>query len=148
MATAIDPIVTYAVQSPRRDMKDRLRDWIPRLVLAPSFALILVFVYGFNLWTLLISFTNSKAFTNFSFIGWANYARLWTWTFQTDPPSNWYTALVNMVLFGGLYVIFCLALGLALAILLAPFAPVTLPSSRFIAGDPMKSATNRLEGEL
>jgi len=118
MATAIDPIVTYAVQSPRRDMKDRLRDWIPRLVLAPSFALILVFVYGFNLWTLLISFTNSKAFTNFSFIGWANYARLWTWTFQTDPPSNWYTALVNMVLFGGLYVIFCLVLGLALAILL------------------------------
>ena len=22
-----------------------------------------------------------------------NYQKLWTWTFETDPPSNWYTAL-------------------------------------------------------
>jgi len=54
-------------------MRDRLRHLLPRLVLAPSFLLILFFVYGFNLWTLLLSFTNSKAFTNFNFIGWANY---------------------------------------------------------------------------
>ena len=66
----------------------------------------------------LLSFTNSKAFANFNFIGWANYQKLWTWTFETDPPSNWYTALVNMGLFGSLYVIFCLFLGLLLAILL------------------------------
>ena len=118
MTTAIDPIVAYAVRGPRPGLKERFRDWLPRLVLAPSFALVLFFVYGFNLWTLLLSFTNSKAFTSFHFIGWANYAKLWNWTFQTDPPSNWYTALVNMVLFGGLYVIFCLVLGLALAILL------------------------------
>ena len=62
----------------------RLQDWLPRLVLAPSFALVLIFVYGFNLWTLLLSFTNSKAFTNLNFIGWANYQKLWTWTFQTS----------------------------------------------------------------
>jgi glucose/mannose transport system permease protein len=118
MTTAIDPVVAYAVERPRPGLRDRLRDWIPRLVLAPSFALVLIFVYGFNFWTLLISFTNSKAFANFNFIGWGNYAKLWTWTFEVDPPSNWYTALVNMVIFGGLYVIFCLVLGLALAILL------------------------------
>ena len=112
MTTAIDPVVAYAVEGPRPGLKDRLRDWLPRLVLAPSFALVLFFVYGFNLWTVLISFTNSKAFTNFNFIGWANYMKLWNWTFESDPPSNWYTALVNMVLFGGLYVIFCLVLGL------------------------------------
>ena len=53
-----------------------------------------------------------------NFIGLGNYEKLWTWTFETDPPSNWYTALVNMGLFGGLYVIFCLVLGLTLAILL------------------------------
>ena len=47
-----------------------------------------------------------------NFIGWANYQKLWNWTFETDPPSNWYTAIVNMGLFGGLYVIFCLVLGL------------------------------------
>jgi len=96
----------------------RLQDWLPRLVLAPSFVLVLIFVYGFNLWTLLLSFTNSKAFTNLNFIGWANYSKLWTWTFQSSPPSNWYTALVNMGIFGGLYVGFCLVLGLTLAILL------------------------------
>jgi glucose/mannose transport system permease protein len=118
MTTAIDPIVAHAIQSPQRDFRDRLRDWIPRLVLGPSFLLILVFVYGFNIWTLLLSFTNSRAFANFNFIGWANYQKLWTWTFETDPPSNWYTALVNMGLFGSLYVIFCLFLGLLLAILL------------------------------
>ena len=35
--------------------------WLPRLVLAPSFVLVLIFVYGFNLWTLFLSFTNSRA---------------------------------------------------------------------------------------
>ncbi len=65
-----------------------------------------------------LSFTNSKAFTNLNFIGWSNYRKLWNWTFEIDPPSNWYTALVNMGMFGGLYVVFCLALGLTLAILL------------------------------
>ena len=46
------------------DCATRLQDLLPRLVLAPSFLLVLVFVYGFNLWTLFLSFTNSKAFTN------------------------------------------------------------------------------------
>ena len=117
MTTTVEPIVA-AVRSPHGGLRDRLRDLVPKLVLAPSFALVLFFIYGFNLWTLLLSFTNSKAFPNLNFIGFANYQKLWNWTFQTDPPSNWYTALVNMGLFGGLYVAFCLALGLTLAILL------------------------------
>jgi glucose/mannose transport system permease protein len=95
-----------------------MQDWLPRLVLAPSFLLILVFVYGFNLWTVFLSFTNSKAFVSTRLIGLANYEKLWNWTFDVDPPSNWYTALVNMGLFGGLYVVICLVLGLGLAILL------------------------------
>ena len=118
MTTTTQPIALAVVHQPHGGMRDRLRDWLPRLVLGPSFLLILFFVYGFNLWTLLLSFTNSKAFSNFNFIGWANYQKLWTWTFQSDPPSNWYTAIVNMGIFGGLYVVFCLALGLFLAILL------------------------------
>jgi len=32
-------------------LRGRFQDWLPRLVLAPSFLLVLVFVYGFNLWT-------------------------------------------------------------------------------------------------
>jgi glucose/mannose transport system permease protein len=118
VTTTAEPIVAAVAHSPGGGLRDRLRDILPRLVLAPSFALVLIFVYGFNLWTLILSFTSSKAFTNLNFIGLANYQKLWNWTFQTDPPSSWYTALVNMGLFGGLYVAFCLALGLMLAILL------------------------------
>jgi glucose/mannose transport system permease protein len=99
-------------------LRSFFQDWLPRLVLAPSFLLVLVFVYGFNLWTLFLSFTNSKAFPTTNLIGFTNYLRLWNWTFETDPPSNWYTALINMGLFGGLYIFFCLFLGLLLAILL------------------------------
>jgi glucose/mannose transport system permease protein len=102
----------------RSSLRSRLQDWLPRLVLAPSFLLVLTFVYGFNAWTVFLSFTNSKGFTSTKLVGWANYQKLWTWSFETDPPSGWYTALVNMGLFGSLYVIFCLILGLTLAILL------------------------------
>jgi glucose/mannose transport system permease protein len=105
-------------RQPGPSLRGRFRDFLPRLVLAPSFLLVLVFVYGFNLWTLFLSFTNSKAFPTTNLIGFTNYLRLWNWTFETDPPSNWYTALVNMALFGGLYVVLCLVLGLLLAILL------------------------------
>ena len=103
---------------PRYSFRDRLQVVLPRIVLAPSFIAVLVFVYGFDLWTLFLSFTNSKAFATTNLVGWANYQRLWDWTFQYDPPSSWYTAIVNMGLFGGLYVAFCLILGLTLAILL------------------------------
>ena len=118
MTTAIDPVVAYAVQGSRPGLKDRLRGWIPRLVLAPSFALVLIFVYGFNLWTLLISFTNSKAFANFNFIGWGNYHQ----ALELDVRNRSAVELVHRPrqhgAVRGLYVIFCLVLGLALAILL------------------------------
>jgi glucose/mannose transport system permease protein len=104
--------------APSGSLKTRLQTMLPRIVLAPSFALVLVFVYGFNLWTFFLSFTNSKAFASTKLVGLANYVKMWDWTFETDPPSNWHTALVNMVVFGGLYVAFCLFLGLLLAILL------------------------------
>ena len=116
MTVTVAPIAVP--EPPYATLRDKLQHYVPRLVLAPSFALVLFFVYGFNLWTLLLSFTSSKAFTNLHLIGWGNYQKLWTWTFETDPPSSWYTALVNMGLFGGLYVAFCLILGLTLAILL------------------------------
>ena len=46
------------------------------------------------------------------------YQRLWGWTFDSDPPSSWYTSITNMGIFGLLYIGICLALGLLLAILL------------------------------
>jgi glucose/mannose transport system permease protein len=118
VTTERQPVTARTERQSASSLRGRLQDWLPRLVLAPSFLLVLVFVYGFNLWTLFLSFTNSKAFPTTNLIGFTNYVRLWNWTFETDPPSNWYTALVNMALFGGLYIVFCLFLGLLLAILL------------------------------
>jgi len=107
-----------ASRSATPSLRAKLQDALPKLVLAPSFLLLLVFVYGFILWTIYLSFTNSKAFPSYDLVGWGSYIRLWNWTFDTDPPSSWYTAIVNMGLFGGLYIFFCLVLGLMLAILL------------------------------
>ncbi len=85
----------------RATLRDKLQHYLPRLVLAPSFLLVLIFVYGFNLWTFFLSFTNSKGFTSTKLIGLANYQKLWNWTFETDPPSSWYTAIVNMGFLAG-----------------------------------------------
>ncbi len=61
MTTTLSPTVVATAQ-PRLQIRERLQNILPKLVLAPSFLLVLVFVYGFNLWTLFLSFTNSKAF--------------------------------------------------------------------------------------
>jgi glucose/mannose transport system permease protein len=103
---------------PRASIRSRLQDALPKIVLAPSFAITIVFVYGFILWTVYLSFTNSKAFPDYTLVGPRAYQRLWQWTFESDPPSSWYTALVNMGIFGSLYIGLCMVFGLLLAILL------------------------------
>jgi glucose/mannose transport system permease protein len=112
------PSTILATPRAGTSIRARLQNALPKIVLAPSFAAILVFVYGFIVWTIYLSFTNSKMFASTDLVGPAAYLKLWTWTFETNPPSSWYTAIVNMGLFGGLYVFFCLLLGLTLAILL------------------------------
>ena len=104
--------------APRESIRSRLQDALPKIVLAPSFVAILIFVYGFILWTIFLSFTNSKTFTSSTLVGTVSYERLWRWTFDTDPPSTWYTAITNMGIFAVLYISICMALGLLLAILL------------------------------
>lgn len=98
----------------RKGSRDRigwLQEHLPKLVLSPSFAVVLVFVYGFILWTIYLSFSASRMLPNYKFVGFEQYARLWA-------TPNWYVALENLAIFGGLYILVCLALGLLLAILL------------------------------
>jgi glucose/mannose transport system permease protein len=95
-----------------------LQDALPKIVLAPSFVITIIFVYGFIVWTAYLSFTNSKTFPSYALTGARAYQRLWRWTFESDPPSSWYTSITNMAIFGFLYIGICLALGLFLAILL------------------------------
>lgn len=89
-----------------------LREFLPKLVLAPSFALILLFVYGFILFTGVLSFTGSKLMPDLTtWVGLGNYVRLFR-------HPNWWTSLANLAIFGSLYIIICSLLGLGLAILL------------------------------
>ena len=59
------------VIAPRRGDRRRaaLQELLPKLVLAPSFALILLFVYGFILFTVVLSFTGSKLLPDFTHLG-------------------------------------------------------------------------------
>ena len=84
---------------------------LPKIVLAPSFALTLVFVYGFILWTVYLSFSKSRLVPNYDFVGLEQYYRLWS-------IPNWYVALTNLAIYGILYITISLILGLLIAILL------------------------------
>lgn len=93
------------------DFRTRLQDWIPKIVLSPSLAAMLVFVYGFIAYTIYLSFSASKMLPNYDLIGFENYAKLW-------GLSAWWTAVVNLGIFAFLYIAICTAIGLTLAILL------------------------------
>jgi len=103
--TATAPVVTAAPRA-------ALQEWLPRLVLAPSFALILLFVYGFIIFTGVLSFSGSKLMPDLTtWVGFGNYVRLF-------KHPNWQTALANLAIFATLYIVVCSVLGLGLAILL------------------------------
>ena len=92
-------------------MKERLQIWMPKLVLGPSFLLILFFVYGFIVYTGYLSFTDSKILPSSGWVGWDNYQRLW-------KLPHWWRALTNLAIFGTLYIVICTVIGLLVAILL------------------------------
>jgi glucose/mannose transport system permease protein len=96
---------------PKEGAMMRLQAALPKLVLAPSFAAILVFVYGFILFTIYLSFTRSRLLPVYELAGFDAYQRLWS-------QPNWWMAITNLGIFGGLYIGVCIALGLFLAILL------------------------------
>ncbi len=80
--------------------------------LVPSLLLLGVFVYGFIAWTGYVSLTNWNSFIpTFSFAGWQNYVNVFgTFRFQSD--------LRNIIVFTALFIIGCLVVGMALALLL------------------------------
>lgn len=91
--------------------RNYLQELLPRLVLAPSFAAVIIFVYGFILFTGYLSFTDSKMLPSFGWVGLENYSKLWA-------LPHWWRALSNLFIFGSLYIVICSVLGLGLAILL------------------------------
>lgn len=104
--------ITVAESPAASAPRARLPELLPKLVLAPSFALILLFVYGFILFTGVLSFSGSKLMPDLSvWVGLDNYIRLF-------KHPNWITSLKNLAIFATLYIVVCSLLGLGLAILL------------------------------
>ena len=92
-------------------MKNYLQLLLPKIVLAPSFFLILVFVYGFIIYTGYLSLTDSRMLPTYEYMGWGNYTKLF-------GLRHWKIAVNNLAIFGILYILICTVLGLFLAILL------------------------------
>lgn len=92
-------------------MSEWLEKQLPKLVLAPSFVAILIFVYGFIGWTAWVSFTKSKLLPRYDIVGLIQYDRLFV-------SPRWDVAFSNLFIFGCLFIIISMLLGLLLAILL------------------------------
>lgn len=85
--------------------------WLPRLVVAPSFAVSLLFIYGLMAWNGWLSLSASRLLPNYEWAGLAQYQALW-------ENERWGVALRNLAVFGGLFVGGSMVLGLLLAIAL------------------------------
>ena len=88
-----------------------LEKHMPKIVLAPSFVVSLVFVYGFIGWTAWISLTRSRLLPRYDFHGVIQYERLF-------ESVRWDAAINNLFVFGFLFIVISTILGLLLAILL------------------------------
>ncbi len=81
------------------------------LVLLPTVVIAVYFIWGFALYTVFLSTTDSTFLPSHIFIGADNFRTLF-------EESRWWVAYQNMFIFGGLYLVGCITLGAFLAILL------------------------------
>jgi glucose/mannose transport system permease protein len=88
-----------------------LEKHLPKIVIAPTTLAMIVCMYGFILWTGLLSFTKSRMMPQWEYVGIDQYIRLF------ENP-RWHVALDNLVVFIVLFIAISLAIGLLLAIFL------------------------------
>ena len=100
-----------AVVRPRKRLGDYIEAALPKIVLGPTLICGVIFIYGFILWTGWLSFTESRLLPHYDFAGFVQYIALF-------KNERWWTALRNLGIFGGLFIVVCLSTGLLLAILL------------------------------
>lgn len=92
-------------------MQRLLARFMPVAVLSPTIILTTIFIYGFIVFSVILSFTGSRMFPRFNFVGFDQYTRLFA-----NP--RWEVAVENMLIFGILYILLSTLIGLTLAILL------------------------------
>ncbi|WP_295541898.1 sugar ABC transporter permease [uncultured Pseudacidovorax sp.] len=85
--------------------------WLPKLVIAPSFILAFLFIYGLIAWNGYLSVSESRLLPNYDFAGLDHYLTLW-------DNERFRVAMTNMLIFGVLFIGGSTLLGLVLAILL------------------------------
>jgi glucose/mannose transport system permease protein len=85
--------------------------WLPKLVVAPSFIVGLLFIYGLIAWNGWLSLSASRLLPNYEFVGLEQYVTL----FENE---RFHVALKNMAIFGTLFIGGAMAVGLLLAVLL------------------------------
>jgi glucose/mannose transport system permease protein len=100
-----------AVPNRRRPLREWLSGILPQLVLAPSLLASFIYVFVFCGWTIWISISNSSLLPDYSWSGFHHYVELW-------GNARWRIAYTNLFLFGSLYVVGTMAIGLLLAILI------------------------------
>lgn len=109
------PVVAGDAGVRQRPATVSARRWLQQnlsaLIMAPTAAVTLVLVYGFIAWTVYMSFTGSRMMPVYELIGFDAYTRLW-------QMERWGVSIRNLLIFGGLFMVLNLALGLLLAVLL------------------------------
>ncbi|HEV8313014.1 MAG TPA: sugar ABC transporter permease, partial [Burkholderiaceae bacterium] len=65
--------------------------WLPKLVIAPSFLLSFLFIYGLIAWNGYLSLSASRLLPNYEFAGFAQYATLFA-------SERWWVALTNLAI--------------------------------------------------
>ena len=85
--------------------------WLPKLVVAPSFLLSLLFIYGLMAWNGYLSLSASRILPNYDFVGLTQYEALF-------DNERFHVALTNLGIFGVLFIGGAMAVGVLLAVLL------------------------------
>ena len=88
-----------------------LKTCTPWFALLPLLLTVLVAYLGAGLWSLWISFTNSRTFPTGDFVGLAQYERLFN-------NERWLLSLQNLALYGLLFMGACVVIGFLLAVLI------------------------------
>lgn len=109
MTSLVNRTAGLAPATPR--WRERLADWTPILVIAPSLAASFIYVFVFTGWTFYISLSNSSLLPSYGFVGLKPYFDLWS-------NTRWQIAYSNLLFFSLFYVSLSMALGLGLAIAL------------------------------
>ena len=95
----------------KNKLSDAIADWLPKIVISPSFAIMIIFIYGFIFWNIFLSLSKSKLLPNYDWAGFKAYKILFS-------LERWDVASLNLIKFGLLFIVFCTIVGLLLAIFL------------------------------